>query len=166
MNPKIRSLILAMVSALLFCSCSSVRHLPEGESMLVKNNVVVKDAKSPDFDNLKTYVRPVINKKFMDVFRIKSVLYDWGRPTYDKHGETKDSKFKRFLREKVGEAPILLDSVEIYNSMDQLKIVMKQLGYFDAQVDYRVKFKGKKKKKSKVDYFVTAGIPYTISHIN
>lgn len=166
MNPKVRSLFSAMVSALLLCSCSSVKHLPEGESMLVKNNVVVKDAKSPDFDNLKTYVRPVTNKKFMDMFRVKTVFYDWGQPTYNKHGETKDSKFKRFLREKVGEAPVLLDSVEIDNSMDQLKIVMKQLGYFDAQVDYRVKFKGKKKKKSKVDYFVTAGIPYTISHID
>ena len=166
MNPKVRSLILALAGALLLCSCSSVRHLPEGESMLVKNNVVVKDAKSPDFDNLKTYVRPVTNKKFMDLFRIKTVFYDWGQPTYNKKGETKDSKFKRFLREKVGEAPVLLDSVEIVNSLDQLKIVMKQLGYFDAQVDYRVMFKGKKKKKSKVDYFVTAGTPYTISHID
>lgn len=166
MNPKVRSLILAMVSALLLCSCSSVRHLPEGESMLVKNNVAVKDAKSPDFDNLKSYVRPVTNKKFMDLFRIKTVFYDWGQPTYNKKGETKDSKFKRFLRDKAGEAPVLLDSVEIDNSVDQLKIVMKQLGYFDAQVDYAVKFKGKKKKKSKVDYFVTAGKPYIISHID
>ena len=123
MNHKVRSLILAMVSALFLCSCSSVRHLPEGESMLVKNNVTVIDAKSPDFDNLKTYVRPVTNKKFMDIFRVKTVLYDWGQPTYNKKGETKDSKFKRFLRNKVGEAPVLLDSVEIGNSVDQLKML-------------------------------------------
>ena len=166
MNPEIRTVVILVAVALLFGACSSVRHLPEGESMLVKNNVVVKDAKSPDFDNLRTYVRPVTNKKFMDLFRVKTVFYDWGQPTYDKNGETKDSKFRRFLREKMGEAPVLLDSAEIDNSMDQLKIVMKQLGYFDAQVDYSVKFKGKKKKKSKVDYFITAGIPYTISHID
>ena len=166
MKPEIRTFFLFAATALLLGACSSVRHLPEGESMLVKNNVVVKDAKSPDFDNLKTYVRPVTNKKFLDLFRVKTVFYDWGQPTYNKKGETKDSKFKRFLREKVGEEPALLDSVEITNSMDQLKIVMKQLGYFDAQVDYSVKFKGKKKKKSKVDYFVTAGLPYSISHID
>ena len=166
MKPEIRTFFILVATALFFCACSSVKHLPEGESMLVKNNVVVKDAKSPDFDNLKTYVRPVTNKKFMDLFRIKTVFYDWGQPTYNKKGETKDSKFKRFLREKVGEAPVLLDSVEIVNSTDQLKIVMKQLGYFDAQVDYEVKFKGKNNKKSKVDYFVTAGLPYTISHID
>ena len=166
MKPEIRTFFLLIAGALLFGACSSVKHLPEGESMLVKNNVVVKDAKSPDFDNLKTYVRPVTNKKFMDLFRVKTVFYDWGQPTYNKKGETKDSKFRRFLREKLGEAPVLLDSVEILNSLDQLKIVMKQLGYFDAQVDFSVKFKGKNDKKSKVDYFVTAGLPYTISHID
>lgn len=165
MNPKIRALLLAVASVLLLGSCSSVRHLPDGQCMLVKNNVEVKDAKNPDFDNLKTYVRPVTNKKFMDLFRVKTVFYDWGQPTYNKRGETKDSKFRRLLREKLGEEPTLLDSVEIDNSLDQLKIVMRQLGYFDATVDYRVKYRGKKKKKSKVDYFVTAGTPYTISHI-
>ena len=134
--------------------------------MLVKNEVKVVDAKNPDFDNLKTYVRPVTNKKFMDMFRVKTVFYDWGRPTYDKNGNTKDSKFKKFLREKVGEEPVLLDSAEITSSIDQLKIVMKQLGYFDADVDYQVTFKRKDHKKSKVDYLVTAHTPYHISRID
>ena len=71
--------------------------------MIVKNEVKVQDAKSPDFVNLKSYVRPVTNTKFLDLFRIKTVFYDWGRPTYDKNGELKDSKFKKFLREKLGE---------------------------------------------------------------
>ena len=84
--------------------------------MLVKNEVKVKDAKSPDFDNLKTYVRPVTNKKFMDLFRVKTVFYDLGQPTYNKKGETKDGKFRKFLRERVGEAPALLDTAEIVNS--------------------------------------------------
>lgn len=133
--------------------------------MLVRNNVEVKDQKSPDFDNLRSYVRPVTNKKFMDLFRIKTVFYDWGRPTYDKNGNTKDSKFRRFLREKMGEPPALFDSVEVANSVDQLKIVMKQLGYFDAEIDYKVTYLGKKQNKAKVDYFVEAYLPYTISHI-
>ncbi len=134
--------------------------------MLVKNEVKVKDAKSPDFDNLRTYVRPVTNKKFMDIFRVKTVFYDMGQPTYGKNGETKDGKFRKFLRERMGEAPVLLDSAEIVNSIDQLKIVMKQLGYFDSEVNYHVKYIGKKAKKAEVDYFVTAHEPYTISRID
>ena len=147
-------------------SCSSVRHLPPEQSMLMKNEVKVVDAKNPDFDDLKSYVRPVTNKKFMDLFRVKTVFYDWGQPTYDKKGQTKDGKFKKFLREKVGEAPVLLDSAEIVSSIDQLKIVMKQLGYFDAEVDYSVTYKRKDHKKSRVDYLVTAHEPYYISRID
>lgn len=150
-------------------SCSSVKHLPEGQTMVVKNDVSVVDAKSPDFDNLKSYVRPVTNTKFLDLFRVKTVFYDWGRPTFNKQGELKDSKFKKFLREKLGEEPALLDSADIVNSTDQLKIVMKQLGYFDATVDYKVTYRGKRgdgAKKAKVDYFVTAGQPYTVSRVD
>jgi outer membrane protein assembly factor BamA len=142
-----------------------VRHLPEGQTMLVKNEVKVVDQKSPDFDNLKSYVRPVTNKKFMDLFPLKTSLYDWGQPRYDKNGQTKDSKFRKFLRERAGEAPVLLDSAQITSSIDQLQIVMKQLGYFDSEVDYSVVYKRKDHKKAKVDYYVTAHEPYTISHI-
>ena len=157
--------IFLLLSSVCMFSCSSVRHLTDGESMLVRNKVKVVDAKSPDFDNLASYVRPVTNKKFMDIFRIKTVFYDWGTPKLLPNGEYKDTKFRKFLREKIGEAPVLLDSTEITNSIDQLKIVMKQLGYFDSEVNYNVTFLGKKKKKSKVDYFVTAHDPYFISHV-
>ena len=166
MKCRIRNIILLIFSGICLYSCSSVKHLPAGEVMLVRNSVEVKDEKNPDFDNLKSYVRPVTNKKFMDLFRIKTVFYDWGRPTYDKNGNTKDSKFRRFLRNKMGEPPALLDTNEISNSMDQLKIVMKQLGYFDAEIDYQITFKGKDRKKAKVDYFIEAHPPYYISRID
>ena len=165
MNRRIRIFILLIFSSIALYSCSSVRNLPEGQTMLVKNDVKVVDAKSPDFDNLKSYVRPVTNKRFMDMILIKTVFYDWGQPTYDKNGNTKDSKFKKYLREKVGEPPVLLDSLEIYKSLDQLKIVMRQLGYFDAEVSYKVTYTRKDLKKAKVEYFVTAHEPYHISHV-
>lgn len=158
--------LLSICMLVLLASCSSVKHLPAGQTMLVKNDVKVVDAKDPDFDNLKSYIRPVTNKKFMDIIRIKTVIYDWGQPTYDKKGELKDSKFKKMLRERLGEAPVLLDSSEIATSLDQLSIVMKQIGYFDATVDYKVTFKGKDAKKAMVNYYVTANQPYSISQID
>ena len=149
----------------LMTSCSSVRHLPPGKTMLVKNSVEVNDAKSPDFDNLKSYVRPVTNKKFLDLFRVKTVFYDIGQPSYNKKGETKDNGFKKILRNKLGEPPVLLDSNEITNSVDQLHIVMRQLGYFDNKIGYTVTYKDKKHKRASVTYDVTAGTPYTVSSI-
>ena len=155
-----------IITLIFFDSCSSVKHLPEDQTMLVKNSVEVSDKKDPDFDKLKSYVRPITNKKFLDLFRVKTVFYDWGQPTYNKNGVTKDNGFKKFLREKVGEAPALLDSNEIYNSVEQLKIVMRQLGYFDSEILYNVKYRGKSKKKASVNYFVTANQLYTISKIS
>lgn len=160
------AIIFLIFSSIFLYSCSSVKHLPEGEVMLVRNSVVVKDEKNPDFDNLKSYVRPVTNKKFMDLFRIKTVFYDWGVPTYDKNGNTKDSKFRRFLREKMGEPPVLYDSNEVVNSENQLKIVMKQLGYFDAEIDHQVSYVGKEKKKARVDYSIIAHAPYKVSSVD
>ena len=113
--------------------CRSTKTLSEGQYMLAKNTVTVVDSKDPQIDNLKSYVRPLTNKKFMGVFNLKTMCYTGGQPRLDsKTGEWKDSKFRQWLRNRVGEAPVLLDSTEIQNSISQLGVVMNKFGYFDA----------------------------------
>lgn len=133
--------------------------------MLLRNNVEVKGAPSNDFDNLKSYCRPIPNDRFLTIFLVKPRLYAMGMPTPDKKGIIKDTKFKKWLREKVGEAPVLLDSTEIDNSVNQLQIVMKQSGYFDADISYQVKHNKHNNKKVKVNYLINANEPYRISNI-
>ncbi len=162
---KKRLLFFLGLTALLFSSCSSTKHLNEGEYMLVRNTVEVKDAKNPDFDNLKSYVRPITNTKFMDIFNLKTMFYSLGQPTYDKNGELKDSKLRQLLRNRLGEKPVLLDSAEIDASMVQLGTVMNQLGYFDATIDYAVSFKKINPKKARVNYNILANDAYHISNI-
>ena len=152
-------------TALLFSACSPTRVLKENEYMLLRNNVEVKGAPSTDFDNLKSYCRPIPNDRFLTIFLVKPRLYAMGMPTPDKNGIIKDTKFKKWLREKVGEAPVLLDSAEIDNSVDQLQIVMKQSGYFDADISYQVKHNKHHNKKVKVNYLINANEPYRISNI-
>lgn len=154
--------LLAMAS-----SCSTTKPLKEGQYMLMRNNVEVKNAPSTDFDDLKSYCRPIPNTRFLKVFLLKSKFYAWGQPSIDpKTGLEKDTKFKSWLRNKVGEAPVLLDSTEIVNSMDQLKIVMKQSGYFDADINYNIIHKRSNPKKVKVNYHIDAKDAYYISKIN
>ena len=160
-----RLIPLLWLIALLGAACSSTKPLSEGQYMLVKNNVVVKDERNPDFDNLKSYVRPITNKKFMDIFSIRTMAYSLGQPTFDKKGQLKDSKFRRMLRTRMGEAPVLLDSTEIEGSLRQLSTVMSQLGYFDAETDFEVVHRRTNHKKVKVNYNITAHEPYTISRI-
>lgn len=146
--------------------CRSTKTLTEGQYMLAKNTVTVVDSKDPQIDNLKSYVRPLTNKKFMGVFNLKTMCYTGGQPRLDpKTGEWKDSKFRQWLRNRVGEPPVLLDSTEIQSSISQLGVVMNKYGYFDATFDYNVQFKKSNPKKASVHYFVTANEPYTVSNI-
>lgn len=159
-------LCLLLFLPLLFMACSSTKPLTEGQYMLTRNNVQVQDERSQDFDDLKSYVRPIPNKRFMEIFSLKTMCYSAGQPSFDKNGELKDSRFKQWLRNRVGEAPVLVDSNDIVNSVGQLNTVMHQLGYFDSQIEYRVKNRHTNPKKARVDYLVTANESYHISTIH
>lgn len=134
--------------------------------MLMKNVVKVEDAKNPQFDNLIYLVRPEPNNKFMRIFNLKTGLYAAHQPkTKKKTGEIKDSKFNRWLRESVGEPPILLDSTQIETSIQQIEISMRKLGYFHANTTAEVDFKKSNHQKTTVNYLVTANEPYFIRDI-
>ncbi len=155
-----------LLTSLLFSGCNSTRVLKNGQYMLVKNKVTVTDNSDQDLDNLKSYVRPVTNKKFLWVFNLKTMLYATAQPKMDTvTGQIHDSKFRQWIREKLGEPPVLLDSAEIQNSMEQLSVVLNKYGYFDPEIDYRVKFKRTNPKKAEVHYSVKANQPYFISNI-
>ena len=157
--------LLIIATALLISACSPTRALKDNQYMLLRNNVDVKGAPGTDFDDLKSYCRPIPNNRFLTIFLVKPRLYAMGLPTVDKNGQIKDSKTKKWLREKVGEPPVLLDSSEIDNSINQLQIVMKQSGYFDADISYHVRHNKHNPKKVKVNYSIQANEPYRISSI-
>lgn len=158
--------LLIIATVFLISACSPTKTLQKNQYMLMRNNVEVKGAPSGDFEDLKSYCRPIPNNRFLTVFLVKPRLYAMGTLKENKKGEIKDTKFKKWLREKVGEPPVLLDSAEIDNSLQQLKIVMKQSGYFDADISYSVKHNKHNPRKVKVNYLINANEPYLISHIS
>lgn len=146
-------------------SCNSIKVLQEGEVMLVRNEVEFSK-KSEKNTDLIYYVRPISNKKFLDVFPIKTSIYSWGYPKYnDKDSTVKDTKFKRWLR-KMGEEPVLLDTTLISYSERQLKTVLMNDGFFEAEVSSRIKYIGKKQKKAKVIYMVNSNDQYYVRKYN
>lgn len=82
-----------------------------------------------------------------------------------------------WLREDVGEAPVILDSSLIARSADQLKLYLGKEGYFNASVSDTVYFNrtklfsGKRgnpyqQPKAEVEYRITAGRPYTLCTVD
>lgn len=165
MKKGILSVLTFFILALLV-GCQSTKPLSENQYMVTQNTVTVKDSKDPNLDNLKSYVRPILNKRFLGVINLKTMLYSAGQPkTNPQTGEWKDSKFRQWLRNKAGEAPVILDSTDIQNSISQLDVMMNKFGYFDADFDYNVHHRRANYKKVKVNYLITANSAYTISQI-
>ncbi|MCL2247408.1 MAG: BamA/TamA family outer membrane protein, partial [Lentimicrobiaceae bacterium] len=115
------------------------------------------------FDDLFYLLRPIPNKKFMEIFPIKASIWVNHQPKFDSiTGITKDSKSNKRLREK-GEPPVLIDTNDMQRSMKQIQLAMFQRGYFDATA--RVEVNYLKKQKAKVNYFVTPNQPYYIRNV-
>ena len=160
-----KSSFLILLLAILLSACSSTKVLKDNEYMLVKNTVTMKDVKGDEFSGMVNYVQPLPNSKFMGIFNMKTSLYASAQPKLDKKtGEYKDSKARRWLRESVGEPPVLLDSALIFKSEQKLKTVMKQKGFFHAEVSSEVAFP--RKKKAQVNYFVKANEPYYVRRVS
>jgi len=145
-------------------SCNFTKNLPQGEYALTRNTVKVVGEKTTQFDDLIDLVRPIPNKKFMEIFPIKVSLWAYHQPKYDSIKDiTKDSKFNRWLR-RIGESPVLLDTTDLQRSINQIELAMFKLGYFDAQASAEIQYL--KKQKARVNYFVTKNQPYFIRNVN
>ncbi len=138
--------------------------------MLTKNNVKVVDNNNVLFDDLYYMVRPVTNKKFLEVFPLKTCRYVNHLPVTDSAGNVvKDTKFMQKMREN-GEMPVLLDTTMLTYSLEQINTAMKNWGYFEAKSWDTIVYKNPDKRhpnrhKAEVTYFVEAGNAYYVRDI-
>ncbi|MCL2167924.1 MAG: outer membrane protein assembly factor [Lentimicrobiaceae bacterium] len=161
---NIHKFFLGIFLLLFFASCNYTKNLTKDEYALKKNSIKIEGVKGTQFDDLIYLVRPIPNKKFMDIFPIKVSLWTYHQPKIDSvSGKTKDTKFNKWLRER-GEPTVLLDSNDRKRSIAQIELALFQNGYFDAQVQSQVLYL--KKQKARVNYTVTPNQPYTIRKID
>ena len=164
MKPNLLLFGITFILMIFFTSCNYTKNLSKNEYALVKNTVKVDDIKGTQFDDLIDLVRPFPNKKFMGMFPIKVSLWASHQPRVDSiTGKTRDSKFNQWLR-RIGEPPVLLDTVDMQRSMKQIDLAMFKRGYFDAVTRAEVQFL--RKQKARVNYFVTPNQPYYIRSID
>ena len=132
----ITRVLLIAVPALILVSCNVTRHLPEKEYLLVKNKFRIDDPKISS-DDLQGYLQQIPNDKLFGLFRTNIALYNMG-------SKGKDSKFKKWLRTKVGSAPVILDTGLVSISRKQMKLFLNNKGYFQSEVNDSVSYRKKK----------------------
>ncbi len=142
----------AALAVLVICSISScklLRYVPEDEFLLKKTNVVC-DVK---FDDVvpKDYIHQTPNNYFMGIGRMKLAFYSASDTA--KHG-----KWDTWLR-KIGEPPEIYDSLKRVDSEYELKQLMFNKGYMEAEVTSDLKVK---KRQATVTYNIVGNEPHRI----
>lgn len=144
------------------CSCSNTRKLPKDESLYTGSAIRINDRiatrKERKFlrSELNDAVRPQPNKTLLGM-RVKLRLYNFaGVPQ-------KPKGFKNWLRNKVGEPPVLTSAVSLPTNEKLMHNMLQNRGYFYNTVQASVVVK---KKKSTVYFDVLTGPQYRIRQVS
>lgn len=153
--PKSRYIVVFLFSLLLLlCSCQVTKYVPDGSYLLDKVKITTDNKKLKDTD-FSIYLRQRPNPKLFNFINFNLGLYSLSSPDTTQW-------INRFLQ-KIGDAPIIYDSVATQASANELEKVVRNKGYVHATVSTSTEFK---KKKAKVSYHITSNNPYRINRFN
>ena len=130
-----KSTIYYLFFATLFvCGCSNLKYLPEGEALYVGGSVKVEDTtmskkqRKALESELEPLLRPKPNASF---FGLRPKLY-----FYNLAGEpTKDKGFRYWLRNKVGQPPVLFSQVDLAYNESILQNYAENKGYYKVRTE-------------------------------
>ena len=131
----------------LLWGCSPVKFVPEDQYLLHKN-IISHDAVDIPNDQLKGLIRPKENKTIFGFWHFYLGLYNLS-------GRNGDNGMNKWFR-RIGEAPVIYDEFMVNKSRNQLKLYLKNKGYFNAVVTDTV-IVNEKKRKVNVEYHIKAG---------
>lgn len=134
-------------------SCSVSKYVPDDEYYLKEVKVSSEDEAVLKKYALKDYVQQTINKK---IFGAKIPLQ-----VYTLSGTDTTKWVCRMIR-KIGEAPVLYDSVKAVRTEQDILHTLANAGYMKANIKQNQNIKGK---KMSIDFEVTPGTRYWIRNV-
>ncbi len=152
--------IFLLAILLLLTSCSSTKSLPEGEKLYTGATVKMKGSevkarqKKALKSNLQGLTRPKPNAR---VLGLPIKLY-----IYNTFAKKKAKSLWGKLRDKYGQPPVLLSSVDLAQNTAVLQSYLENKGFFKARVSADTVIK---KKKGSAIYDIETGNQYTIANL-
>lgn len=133
-------------------ACSSTKYVPDGKYLLddvhIESNI-----KNISYFDLSPYIKQSPNFKTFMLFKMPLKLYSLsGRDT---------TKFYNRWLKNIGEAPVIYDTTFTHQTEDELRRYFVNLGYLNADVQAKEKFKSK---KVDVTYMVHHNKPFIITN--
>ena len=139
----------------LLVACNPARHLSDEQYLLIKNKIEISN-RSIESDDISAFIKQKPNRKFLGFYRFHLGAYNLAN-----RGK-KETKIKKWLKNTVGEPPVILDTILTNNSVNQIGFHLNNKGFFNSEVTKSIKIK---KKKAKVTYNIIAAQPYKIRNI-
>jgi outer membrane protein assembly factor BamA len=167
-------------------ACDPAKRVPKDRHLLTNNNVEVKG--DVDKGELANIIKQKPNKRILgmrfhlgvynsvDTVKMKRGIAEKTvrlestnarRKAEGKSAKAYHKTWREWLRETVGEPPVILDTNLTARSVAQMRLYMRKEGYFHALVTdttllHRPNGKPFRHRKAKVRYTVVPGAPYTV----
>lgn len=159
---KIVGTITVLTLLLTAAGCSSTRHVPDGSMLLDKTSIIIDKEGVPEAEKLtpaefKPYLRQSPNTKVLGFLKLQLA-------TYNLSGRDTTKRANKWFR-KIGQAPVIYDSVKTEQSARQLRLALINRGFNDATVSVDT-VPRRNKKKMEVIYTLHPGNPHVIRSVN
>ncbi len=93
------------------------------------------------------------NRKILGLFRFHLNVYQLA-------DRGKETRFKKWTKNTIGEPPVIYDPSLALNTTDQFELYLHSKGYFNAEIELEEKLKNK---KARIHYHITGNTPYLIN---
>lgn len=140
---------------MLLSACSSKKYLAEGEYLLDRVDISTDTTIRLNTSMLSGYVRQQPNSRWVSLVKLPLGIYLMSNPG-------SNSAFSKFVR-KMGEAPVVYDTVLSERSRQRIQDAMFNMGYLHAKVSTHERFSGH---KVKVNYSIHPGERYSVESID
>ena len=153
MKKSISIYFLHFAAVLILAGCSAQKFVPEGQYMLHRVEIKSMD-RHLDPASLEPYIRQKPNSKWFSIFKVPLGMYALS---------SKDTtKWINRTFQNIGEAPVIFDSLQAWQTRDDLTQALHNTGYMNAQVDIETKVK---KRRLDVVFILKPGTPYYINNL-
>ena len=145
----------------LLVSCKATKYLENDDNLLVNNKIIINgEATKTKKTDLKTGLSKLNNqkpnKKFLFLFRARLGFYTFASKAARSE---KSSKFNKWMKEKLGEEPKILDTTLINPTKSRMQGYLFNKGYFHNEISTNWTAK---KKKATVTYNINLNEPFYI----
>ena len=140
---------------LLLTACNTTKFVPRNDYLLDRVSIDLTDTKQVSSSDLRTYLKQQPNAEVLGFWKLQLHIYNTAALDTTK----KIDRWWAGIARRLGEPPVVYDSLLTEQSAVQLTRALQNKGFFYAQVEPELTVK---QRKAHVTYHIRCGAPYLL----